>query len=177
MSRKEWKEMSRGIFQFQMKIASWNVRGLGGVSRRMVVKELIRRQKLQIVMLQETKLNEVSDATVKQIWGKRDVKWAAVDATGSAGGLLTLWGPCSISVITSWEEEFSLSLLVEDMGNNSRWLLTSVYGPNDNQRRKDFWKELDMIRTRWSGAWCLGGDWNIIRFPSEKKGVAGFQVA
>lgn len=25
-----------------------------------------------------------------------------------------------------------------------------------------------MIRGRWSGALCIGGDWNIIRFPSEK---------
>lgn len=25
-----------------------------------------------------------------------------------------------------------------------------------------------MIRGRWSGAWCIRGDWNIIRFPGEK---------
>ena len=82
MSRKEWKEMSWGIFQFQTKIASWNVRCLGGAVCRIVVKELIRRQKLQAVMLQETKLNEVSDSIVKQIWEKRYVKWEAVDASG-----------------------------------------------------------------------------------------------
>lgn len=52
------------------------------------------------------------------------------------------------------------------MGNNSRWHLTSLY----NQRRKEFWKGLDMVRTRWNGAWCFAGDRNIIRFPSEKKG-------
>eukprot|EP00268_Persea_americana_P001438 TRINITY_DN10442_c1_g2_i1.p1 TRINITY_DN10442_c1_g2~~TRINITY_DN10442_c1_g2_i1.p1 ORF type:complete len:130 (-),score=14.91 TRINITY_DN10442_c1_g2_i1:80-469(-) len=33
-----------------------------------------------------------------------------------------------------------------------------------------FWKELDVIRQRWNGAWCIGGDWNISRFPSEKLG-------
>lgn len=91
-----------------MKLASWNVRGLGGASRRMVVKELIRRQKFQIVMLHDTKLNGVFYATVKQIWGKRYVKWEVVDATGSAGGLLTLWVSRSISVIISWKEEFSV---------------------------------------------------------------------
>lgn len=51
------------------------------------MKELIRRQKLQIVMLQETKLNEASDSIVKQIWGKRYVKWEGVGALGLAGGM------------------------------------------------------------------------------------------
>ena len=55
------------------------------------------------------------------------------------------------------------------MVNNSRWLLTSVYGPNDSHRRKELWRELDTIRGRWNGAWCLGGDWHIIRFSSEKE--------
>lgn len=27
-----------------------------------------------------------------------------------------------------------------------------------------------MIRGRWNGAWCIGGDWNVIRYPSEKLG-------
>ena len=56
------------------------------------------------------------------------------------------------------------------MQNNTKWLLSSVYGPDDNQRRKGFWRELDMVRARWNGAWCLRGDWHTIRFPSEKKG-------
>ena len=36
------------------------------------------------------------------------VKWEVVNATRSAGGLLTLWDSHSISVITSWKEEFSV---------------------------------------------------------------------
>ena len=29
---------------------------------------------------------------------------------------------------------------------------------------------LDFIRSKWEGPWCIGGDWNITRFPSEKSG-------
>ena len=36
--------------------------------------------------------------------------------------------------------------------------------------REEFWQKMDMIRGRWNGAWCIGGDWNIIRFLSEKLG-------
>lgn len=27
------------------------------------------------------------------------------------------------------------------------------------------------MRGKWSGAWCEGGDWNLIRFPMEKFGL------
>lgn len=103
-----------------MRILSWNVRGLGGLSRKLVVKYLVKRQKIQIALLQETKLKHISDATANQLWGKRYVKWVAVDAVGSAGGMMMLSDSHSISVINSWKDVFSLSLLVEDLTNNSR---------------------------------------------------------
>ena len=34
------------------------------------------------------------------------------------------------------------------------------------------WNELDDIRKGWNGPWCIGGDKNIIRFPSEKMGCS-----
>lgn len=42
-----------------MKILSWNVRGLGGATRRLVVKETLRSNKVQIALIQETKLSFV----------------------------------------------------------------------------------------------------------------------
>ena len=131
---------------------------------------MVRSQKAHIVILPESKLKVVPDRVVREIWGRRNVKWVAIDAVGAASGLLTIWDTHLVSVVKSWKDVFSLSVLVEDLTNNSKWLLTSVYGPNNGQRRDDFWKELDTIRGRWNGAWCIGGDLNINRFPSEKLG-------
>ncbi|XXG61223.1 hypothetical protein AAC387_Pa04g2934 [Persea americana] len=74
-----------------MKVLSWNLRGLE-------VKEMIRGQKAQIVILQESKLKEVSERVVKQVWGRRQVDWVAVEAVGVASGLLTLWDTRILSV-------------------------------------------------------------------------------
>lgn len=54
------------------------------------MKELLRHQKAQIILLQETKLKGVIDNIVKEIGGMRNVKWKgeAVHAIGAAGGLL-----------------------------------------------------------------------------------------
>ena len=102
------------------------------------MKDLRRRHKVQVAVLQESKLHEVSDRIVAEIWGRRHVKWVAVDAVGAAGGLLLMWDTRSVTVLDSWHGAFSHSVLVEDQTNNSKWLLTSVYGPNNSQRRVEF---------------------------------------
>lgn len=112
----------------------------------------------------------MSDRVIKEVWGRRNVKWVVVDAVGAAGGLLRLWDTRYVSVLQSWKDVFSLSILAEDLKNSAKWLLTTVYGPNNSQRRMELWSVLDIIKGRWNSAWCIGGDWNIIRYPSEKLG-------
>lgn len=98
------------------------------------------------------------------------VNWKALDAIGLAGGILLLWDDRFIFVMNSWSGEFSVSMVVEDLVRNCKWMATSVNGPSNYQRREDMFKELNDVRGRWKGPWCAGGDWNIIRFPSEMLG-------
>ena len=100
---------TRGLFKFEMKIISWNVRGLGGALRRMVVKEMIRRQKVQITLIQETKLKEVNEKIVKEILGTRFIGWVAVESVG--------WDSRSVKILKSWRDGFSVSVAVEDLSN------------------------------------------------------------
>ena len=125
--RKAW-----GRLLVLMKVLSSNVCGLGGASRRLVVKEMVTSQKVQIVMLQESKLKEVFDRLVKELWGRGYVNWVVVDAVGAAGGQLLLWDTCLVSGVKSWKDIFSISVFVEDLTTNTKWLLTSVYGPNSS---------------------------------------------
>ena len=65
---------------------------------------------------------------------------------------------------------FSVFAVFEDLENYEDCIISVVYGPNVNQRKANFWSELDSIRLRWKGPWCIGGDFNIIRFPEVKLG-------
>lgn len=73
-----------------MKILSWNVRGLGGPKHCMVVRDIISKNKVSIVMLQESKLSSMSDTTARALWRSKSARWLSVDAAGSVGGILML---------------------------------------------------------------------------------------
>jgi len=43
-----------------------------------------------------------------------------------------------------------------------------VYGPNDDHMRLPFFELSFFMSTTWDIPWCLDGDFNVIRFPSER---------
>ena len=46
------------------------------------------------------------------------------------------------------------------------WAYTGVYAPNDDRQRSFLWEELLRVRVMWPMAWCVVGDFNIIKYPS-----------
>lgn len=52
-----------------MKVLSWNVRGLCDREKRAVVKEVIRNSKADIMLIQEFRLNFMSNSIVKDVCG------------------------------------------------------------------------------------------------------------
>jgi hypothetical protein len=50
------------------------------------------------------------------------------------------------------------------------WVGTGMYGPNRDDVRTDLWDELLGVRLQWSLPWCVFGDFNVVRFPSERRG-------
>ncbi|GMP50136.1 hypothetical protein CsSME_00043071 [Camellia sinensis var. sinensis] len=76
-----------------MKIQSWNARGLGRLEKRRKVKKSIADRKVDIILLQETKISVINSDLVKSLWPGDHMEFMAVDAVGRAGGLLCIWNP------------------------------------------------------------------------------------
>lgn len=153
-----------------MKIVSWNVRGFGNCSTWAIVKDVIRTFNTDILLIQESKLNSIQDSIIKEVWGRGSVEWCSCNAVGSPWGVLIIWNSRLFTVREQCVVAFSLSVVLVDIASDVRWLVTSVHGPTDRRLRDSFWGELDSFQSNWSGPWCLGGDWNVVRFPSEKLG-------
>lgn len=52
-----------------------------------------------------------------------------------------------------------------------QWAFAGVYGPNLDRSRSLLWAGICSI---WDLPWCIGGDFNVTRFPSERSGGLGF---
>lgn len=44
-----------------------------------------------------------------------------------------------------------------------------MYGPHSANDKVEFWAELNQVASLWNHPWVLGGHFNVIRFPNEKK--------
>ena len=48
------------------------------------------------------------------------------------------------------------------------WVFKGVYGPTKRGSREERWEDLGAVMGLWGDPWCLGGDFNIIRFLRER---------
>ena len=52
-----------------------------------------------------------------------------------------------------------------------------MYCPFDDSARNATWVGLDSVRLQWILAWCLIGDFNLIRYPVERLDCNSFSSA
>ncbi|KAM2738015.1 hypothetical protein PS2_025511 [Malus domestica] len=78
-----------------------------------------------------------------------------------------MWNTKHISVVESLVGVFSVSIKIREL-NGLEWWLSGVYGPCKYRERQDFWEELAGLYGLCSPRWCVGGDFNVVRFENEK---------
>jgi hypothetical protein len=73
------------------RILSWNVRGLNEGKKRLKVRRLLNQWKVDIVCLQETKLEVITTSLVQSLWRCLYAEWCYVASIGALGGILLMW--------------------------------------------------------------------------------------
>ena len=151
-----------------IKILSWNVKGVNDSSKRKLIKSVVRKQKVDLFCIQETKMQVMSKRVVISLGPRRFLDWRALNAMGSAGGVLICWDKRSLEIL-EWEEgQFSISCRFRNVGDGVVWVFTGVYGPFSKEERECLWEEIRAIRGLWEEPWCLGGDFNMILYQFER---------
>ena len=75
----------------KVKIISWNVRCVNVLEKRNVIRNFIRTQRVDLVCLQETKIQGMNKALVNSIGVCRFLDWKALNAEGTVRGILLFW--------------------------------------------------------------------------------------
>ena len=70
----------------KIKILSWNVRGVNDPDKRRVIKSFLKSNRVDLVCLQETKVQQMNNVTAHSLGVGRFLNWRALNTEGSTGG-------------------------------------------------------------------------------------------
>jgi exonuclease III len=73
------------------RLISWNVRGLNQGGKRLKIINLLRQWRADIICLQETKLQLITNSIVRSLWGCQFLNWCDLPSSGASGGILLMW--------------------------------------------------------------------------------------
>ncbi|KAL8503341.1 hypothetical protein ACS0TY_022178 [Phlomoides rotata] len=146
----------------------WNARGLGGRRALLNLQLLVLDNQPMFVFISETKVcNRIGCQ-----WA-RNLNYSGcfcVDPKGRSGGLLLMWND-KVDIHLRSFSPGHIDCTVSFNGLN--WRFTGFYGNPAQHLRHLSWELLNRLFNLKSCSdepWLIGGDFNEIRFTSEKKG-------
>uniref|UniRef100_A0A2N9F8S0 Uncharacterized protein n=1 Tax=Fagus sylvatica TaxID=28930 RepID=A0A2N9F8S0_FAGSY len=125
----------------------------------------------------ETKLDFIDRGVVRSLWGIHHVDWLYLGSEGASGGILLMWDRRVVEKIDSAVGHYSMSCKFQNVLDHKEWAFSGVYGPHIHQERAIMWEELAGVASWWGVPWVIGGDFNVVRFPSERLGSTHFTPA
>lgn len=152
-----------------MRIASFNIRGLKGRKKKSAVRDLVVKERVDFLCLQETKVNYVDERLACILWGSKDCGWVYSGSLGAAGGLCCVWDNSVFVRKELWGDKGLLGVLGlwEDCAVN----IVNVYAPSKPEEKREMWKVLqEKVRGKESEKWCFCGDFNAVREEGERRG-------
>lgn len=153
-----------------MKIASFNIRGLGGRVKKTAMRDLVVKEKLDFVCIQETKLEYVDQRLARILWGSTECNWVFSGSVGASGGLCCIWDSTVFERQELWAENGLLG--VTGLWKGRKVHIVNVYAPNSLAGKKEVWSQIvEKMRGKEDENWCICGDFNAIRSEEERRGV------
>ncbi|GLT47336.1 hypothetical protein SLA2020_210410 [Shorea laevis] len=153
-----------------MKFMSFNVRGLGGVLKRKEVGRVVRKERPDFMLLQETKLQKVDGHLCRGMWYSDGCDWAMTESVGASGGLLCIWDKVKFVKLAEFSRDGFL--VIEGVWGPKKVLcyLVNVYAPQDRHNKVRLWEVLGKMVMEKGGRWLIAGDFNAVRYPEERRG-------
>ena len=147
---------------------SWNVRGLGDLVKCSIVQADVAASLPHILALQESKLTDVSSAKAASFLPPFLRCFEAVDAVGSAGGIVTAWNGCVFNRVTSQSSQHILSVDLVSLADASSFHFTNVYAPCSHAEKEAFLLSLRTHDLGDSVPWIICGDFNLCRSLDDR---------
>jgi hypothetical protein len=151
----------------KMKGLIWNCRGIKkGVTS--FLRNLILEHKFHVIGLQETMQENIDDGILRMVDPNQDYLWKWIPSRGKSGGMLNGINLDHFEVGGFVEGKYTLQLNLWDKEKEFKWNFVNVYGVAQEEFKNEFLTELAEIISKNKDPMLIGGDFNIIRYSSEK---------
>ncbi|KAL4377797.1 hypothetical protein GQ457_02G030990 [Hibiscus cannabinus] len=147
--------------------------GLGAVSKRRAVQALLRKHEVEMAFFQETKLVEITDRLVKQVWWSDSFAFDFVPSIGLSGGILVVYDPSKFVAAMVTHDPNFMCLCGHWVSDSWESLMIAVYASCVRSERLDFWERLLAVPSAVEIPCCLGGDFNEVTDYAEHRGCVG----
>ena len=125
-----------------MRYISWNCRGLGSKPKEEALKDLIRIQKPEILLIQETKMEENSLLQAgKSFWKKGP--GIANNSRGASGGIATFWDSNLYDLEAEERTQHWIFTKLVHKINGRTVSLFNLYAPVLLSEKKECWSSLE----------------------------------
>ncbi|XP_022031161.1 uncharacterized protein LOC110932111 [Helianthus annuus] len=152
-----------------MNFLSINARGIGGPVKEGWIKGLKLKNKVDFLMIQETKLSDLSKLNVMKFWGNQDYGTEVVEATGLSGGLLCIWDIGIFEISGHVKNRNFLMVNRTIKGSQLKINIINVYAPQRTADKLCLWNKIREVMNGVDGMWVIAGDFNAVRSQDERK--------
>ena len=147
-------------------LASLNVRGLNDRYKRLLLFDLFKKSKFEIIMLQETKTRLRDENEIRKEWHNHRVIINSTKSQNCSGGCMVLFNSHNINILDTILSHNGRCIVVDFELNGSRYHLVNTYFPHDtdNIDKQAFILSLyPLVSSQYPI--ILGGDFNLALNP------------
>ena len=152
-----------------MRYISWNCRGLGSPQKAEAMKDLVRINKPEIILVQETKMEgDLALQAGKLFWKKGPGK--AVSSRGASGGLATFWDSSKFELLSFHSTTHWIFTKFIHKVSGHHVSLFNLYVPILIAKQKECWESIDsFLSAHMPRNIIISGDLNVTLAANEKK--------
>ncbi|GKA34690.1 RNA-directed DNA polymerase, eukaryota, partial [Tanacetum coccineum] len=118
----------------------------------------------------ETKMGTMDLNTVRSCWGNSIFEYVQSDSVGYSGGILCIWDPNSFRRNSFTRSDYFVIIRGVWLKSGIDLLIVVVYAPQDAKEKHMLWEYLTHISNSWDGKIVMMGDFNEVRFKSDRFG-------
>lgn len=99
----------------------------------------MKKNKINLLLLQETKIFDNINRIITEIWGLQSCGWEWVPSVGASGGLISFWDEKVLQVVDVIKSQRILAVKFISLSDSFIWAAGKVNGLNDEGCKGAFW--------------------------------------